>query len=146
MIGASHGGFLTLEYAIAHPEHLYGAIVGDSGAQWSHWAAMNAMKVALTDPRVKPDPEQLLRLLTGNMSSMEDFASGFASISPLYSVPGDLKDQAETDVDKVIAGCISPVSHSKKGLPHRHKTAPTYSAPLGPRNLQCSYGRLSVSV
>ena len=113
MIGASHGGFLTLEYAVAYAEHLYGAIVGDSGAQWSHWAAMNAVKIALTDPRVKPDPKQLLRVLTGNLSGMDDFQSAFASIQPLYSVPDSLKDHAETDVDEVLAGIMSPVSQCR---------------------------------
>ena len=113
MIGASHGGFLTLQYTLTHPNHLYGAIVGNSGAQWSHWGAMNAMKVALTDPRVKVDPEQLLRALTGNMTSLEDFQSVFASVAPLYSVPDHLKDQVEADVgevlSKVTAGPVSPL-------------------------------------
>ena len=100
MIGASHGGFLTLEYLLAHPEHLYGAIMGDCGAQWSHWACMSAMKTALTDPRVRPDPEQVLRLLSGRTESMEDLSSGVASIFPLYSVPDELKGQAEVNVTR----------------------------------------------
>ena len=111
MIGASHGGFLTLEYALAHPGHLYGAIVGDSGAQF-HWAAMDAVKTALTDPRVTPDPDQVVRALSGSLTSHEDLASGLGSIMPLCSVPDHLKDQAETDVSEVLAGAIAPVGRT----------------------------------
>ena len=111
LIGASYGGFLTLEYTVAHPEHLYGAIMGDCGAQWSHWGAMSAMKTALTDPRVKPDPEQLLRVLTGNVQSTEDLASGFASIFPLYAAPEHLNIQPEIHVNEALEGAIVPVSY-----------------------------------
>jgi proline iminopeptidase len=47
------------DYRVHHslPQHLYGAIMGDAGAQWVHWGQMSALKAALTDPRVKPDPE-----------------------------------------------------------------------------------------
>jgi proline iminopeptidase len=117
IIGASHGGFLTLEYTLAYPEHLYGALMGDCGAQLSHWGAMSAMKTALTDRRVKPDPEQLLRALTGNLQSMDDQASWLASIFPLYTVPDHLRDQAETDINLALDGAIIPVSDPFRTLP-----------------------------
>ena len=109
MIGASHGGFLTLEYTLAHPDHLYGSIMGDCGAQWSHWACMSAMKTALTDPRVKPDPEQVLRLLSGRTESMQDVSDGIASIFALYAVPDHLKGEAEVDVGTALDGALVPV-------------------------------------
>jgi hypothetical protein len=64
------------------------------------------MKTALTDPRVNPDPEQLLRALTGNLQSMDDLVSGLASIFPLYAVPHHLRDQAETDINLALDGAI----------------------------------------
>ena len=110
MIGASHGGFLTLEYALAYPQHLYGIIVGDAAAQWSHWGAMSTIKTALTDPRAaNVDPDQLLRMMSGTMTSQEDMNSGFATIMPLYAVPAHLQDQVETNVAEALDGAIVPV-------------------------------------
>jgi pimeloyl-ACP methyl ester carboxylesterase len=118
MIGASHGGMLTLEYALAHPDRLYGAITGDAAAQWSHWAAMNAIKTALTDPRVSPDPEQLVRALSGNNLSFEDMAAAAQSIYPLYSVPDHLKGETEGDVNAVLAKATLPVWLPDGNLTH----------------------------
>ncbi len=53
---------------------------------------MSVMETALTDPRVKPNPEQLLRVLTGNLQSTDDLASALASAFPLYAVVDHLKD------------------------------------------------------
>ena len=73
---------------------------------------MSAIKTALTDPRVKLDPEQLLRALTGNLQSTDDLASVLASVFPLYAVPDHLKDQAETDINAALDGAMVPVSGS----------------------------------
>ncbi|KAK5127621.1 hypothetical protein LTR85_006961 [Meristemomyces frigidus] len=108
MIGASHGGFLTLEYALTYQQHLYGIIVGDSAAQVSHWGAINMTKAALTDPRVKPDPEQLVRMLSGNCRDQDDLMTGFATIAPLYAAPDAIKDLAEIDAGAVISKSIKP--------------------------------------
>ena len=71
---------------------------------------MSALKTALTDPRVKPDPEQVLRTLTGNNESTEDLASSLASVFPLYAVPDHLKHFAEADIGDALDGAIVPVS------------------------------------
>ncbi|KAI0125021.1 hypothetical protein BJ170DRAFT_685895 [Xylariales sp. AK1849] len=61
---------------------------------------------ALTDPRVKPDPGQLLRMLCGSYTSEEDFISGCTSIAPLYAAPEEVKDLVETN-RAVMSDCIS---------------------------------------
>lgn len=104
MVGASHGGFFTLDYAIKYPQYLRGIIVGNSAAQFSHWAMANMVAKALTDPRVKPDPEQFVRLITGMCFDESDYVQAFGSIAPLYAVPEVLKNKAEVDVGKVLAG------------------------------------------
>lgn len=103
MIGGSHGGFLTLEYALAYPQHVNAIIVGDSAAQVAHWAAINMTAKALTDPRVQPDPAQLIRVLSGTCFDEADYAAGFASIAPLYAAPDEIKDKAEVDVGKALS-------------------------------------------
>jgi proline iminopeptidase len=108
MAGASHGGFITLEYALAHPEHLHGIIVGDSAANMSGWGYLNTVKTALTDPRVKCDPEQIVRMFSGRMTDQNDLLTGFMSISPLYAAPDHLKAEAEVNVDEVLASAVMP--------------------------------------
>ena len=108
MIGASHGGFLTLEYAVVHPDRVHAILVGDSAAQMSHWALMNAMKTLMTDPRVKPDPERVLRCFSGRMTSLEDLMLGFQSFAPLYEAPEHLKGEAEVDASQIIMAAMVP--------------------------------------
>lgn len=103
MIGGSHGGFLTLEYALAYPQRVNAIILVDSAAQVAHWAAMNMTAKALTDSRVKPDPAQLVRILSGTCYDEADYAAGFASIAPLYAAPDEIKDKAEVDVGKALS-------------------------------------------
>lgn len=102
MAGGSHGGFITLEYALAYPNRVRAILVGDSGAQISHWAGMNMIATALSDPRVKPDPAQVVRLLSGKCFDEADYAAGFGSIAPLYAAPDEIKDKAEVDVGKAL--------------------------------------------
>lgn len=108
MIGASHGGMLTLEYALAYPQHLYGILVGDTTAQFSHWCIANSMKEALRDPRVSPDPEQVLRILTGRSRDQEDLITALTSLGPLYEVPAHVGHQPEVNVGEVMAKSIKP--------------------------------------
>lgn len=103
MIGASHGGFLTLEYALAYPNRVKAIIVGDSAAQMAHWGAINMTAKALTDPRVQPDPTQLVRLLSGSCIDEADYLTAFTSIAPLYAAPDHLKDKTEVDVGKALS-------------------------------------------
>ena len=65
-------------------------------------------RAALTAPRVKPDPEQLVRLLPGTVRDREDLLTGFASIAPLYVASDELKDQVEVDAGEVIGKAIKP--------------------------------------
>ncbi|KAK1810923.1 hypothetical protein LTR12_014722 [Friedmanniomyces endolithicus] len=83
-------------------------MVGDSAAYMVHWGSINMTKAALNDPRIKPDPDQVVRMSSGRMRDHMDFMTGFASIAPLYSAPDDLKAQAEVNVDEVIGAAFKP--------------------------------------
>ncbi|KAK4575332.1 hypothetical protein LTR86_001186 [Recurvomyces mirabilis] len=108
MTGASHGGFITLEYALVYHHHLHAIIIGDSAAQMAHWAAFNMMKTALTDPRCQADPEQLLRMFSGRATSQEDLLTGFATVAPLFAAPAELKAQSEVDLDAIMPTMLAP--------------------------------------
>ncbi|KAK4541252.1 hypothetical protein LTR36_008168 [Oleoguttula mirabilis] len=77
-------------------------------AQVSHWGAINMTKAALTDPRINPDPEQLVRMLSGTCRDQEDLLTGSASIAPLYAAPDEIKGQAVVDAEEVIGRSIKP--------------------------------------
>ena len=83
-------------------------MVGDSAAYMAHWASINLTMRALTDPRIKPDPEQLVRMFSGRMIDQNDLLTGFMSIAPLYAAPPELKAQAEVDVDEVLSTAMKP--------------------------------------
>lgn len=102
MVGASHGGFITLAYAVNYPQRVKAIIVGDSAAQIAHWGTANMVAQALTDPRVKPDPAQFVRLATGTCINEADYMQAFTSIAPLYAAPDEVKDKAEVDVGKFL--------------------------------------------
>lgn len=108
-IGASHGGFLGLEYALTYPERTDALLVGDTAAQFAHSCLLQAYKHALTDPRSKDvvDPDALIRLFTGTCKDMDDMLASFGSISPLYANPR--KEETEVDVDVVLADLVTPV-------------------------------------
>ncbi|KAK4496717.1 hypothetical protein PRZ48_012700 [Zasmidium cellare] len=115
-IGASHGGFLGLEYALRYPQHLSALIIGDTAAQFSHGCMLDAYRTALTDSRSKDvvDPEQLARLFTGKTISDEDFLTSFAGISPLYAVPDYLASQAEGNVGEALSKIIIPIPETNR--------------------------------
>lgn len=109
IIGGSHGGFLGLEYALTYPQHTNALLVGDTAAQVAHSCLLQAFKHALTDPRTKDtvDPDQMIRILTGQCHDLNDMLSAFAQISPLYAHPN--KENSETNTDEALASCIVPV-------------------------------------
>ncbi|KAF2160366.1 hypothetical protein M409DRAFT_37739 [Zasmidium cellare ATCC 36951] len=115
-IGASHGGFLGLEYALRYPQHVSALIIGDTAAQFSHGCMLEAYKTALTDPRSKDvvDPDQLMRLFTGTTTSFEDHMGVFAAISPLYAVPDHLASQAEASVGEALSKIIIPIPETNR--------------------------------
>ena len=84
--------------------------VDEKSLQGEFWEYCRATYSSQTDPRMKLDPEELLRTLTGNLQSTDDLASALESMFPLHAVPDHLKDQAETDINVALDGAMVPVS------------------------------------
>jgi proline iminopeptidase len=70
--------------------------------------ALNAIKTALTDPRVECDPDQILRMFSGRLKDEADLFGGFGSIAPLYAAQDELKAQAEVNIDEMMATAVMP--------------------------------------
>ena len=105
LAGGSYGGFIALEYALAHPDRLKGLILRDTMA-YGYWGCMNALTQVLSSDRISPDPERQLRLWTGRVRDDEDFKEGFMEIMGMYGAKPNQPEKAmgeeptkQTEVD-----------------------------------------------
>ena len=93
--GASYGGFLSQEYALAYPEHVVAVMLRDTAAdhRWEQQAEENA----LSSPRIKDtlDYAKYRRVMDGTCLSDEDMRDCYAEIQPLYNVNWDPIADAE---------------------------------------------------
>ncbi|MCF6476276.1 alpha/beta hydrolase [Nonomuraea sp. MG754425] len=82
MAGGSYGGFIAMEYALAHPENVAALVLRDTAANtdYDHLAVERARS---TD-RVTIPEWVIERIGTGNFSSNEQFREYWRSILPLY--------------------------------------------------------------
>lgn len=88
MGGGSYGGFLSLEYALAHPERVEALILRDTAARsFGHVAIENARARANEFPDITDDI--LERIFTGTVIDDDDYRRSFAAIAPLYNVNHD---------------------------------------------------------
>lgn len=92
VLGGSYGGFLALEYALAHPEHLHAVILRDTAA--SNRFQDTSMERALSSG-FPMDQARLERLFGGQLASDDEFRESFAMIQPLYTVERDPAAEAE---------------------------------------------------
>jgi proline iminopeptidase len=88
MGGGSYGGFLTLEYALAHPDRVEALILRDTAARsYDAEAKHNALARAEEFPWLTP--EVVERALGGEFRDNDEFREMFAAIQPLYDVNYD---------------------------------------------------------
>ena len=80
--GGSYGGFIALEYALAHPERVLAVILRDTAADNRHDQA--ARRNALASDRVDLDHQKFERIMTGRVRDDVDFADCWRHILPLY--------------------------------------------------------------
>lgn len=91
VLGGSYGGFLALEYALAHPENLHALILRDTAASNRFQDTSKERAMASEFPM---DEARLDRLFGGQMRSDDDFRESFAMIQPLYNVKRDPEQEA----------------------------------------------------
>jgi len=82
MAGGSYGGFLSMEYTLAHPERVSALILRDTAANtaYDHLAVERAR---MTD-RVVIDEWTISRIGTGHFADNEEFERYWRGILPLY--------------------------------------------------------------
>jgi proline iminopeptidase len=82
MAGGSYGGFLALEYTLAHPERVEALVLRDTAANTDNDHL--AVERARTSDRVKIEPWAIERIGTGNFADNVEFERYWRAILPLY--------------------------------------------------------------
>jgi proline iminopeptidase len=82
MCGGSYGGFVSMEYAIRHPERLTALVLRDTSPDNANSDA--ARRNAETSTRVKIDLDKLERIMAGQVRDNDDLRDCWREILPLY--------------------------------------------------------------
>jgi proline iminopeptidase len=82
MAGGSYGGFISMEYAIRHPERLIAMVLRDTSAD--HANEEMARANALSSARVELDLGRFERIMDGRTLDDDDLRACWAEILPLY--------------------------------------------------------------
>jgi proline iminopeptidase len=82
MAGGSYGGFIAMEYAIAHPERVSALVLRDTAADSANQEL--AVRNALASARVTVDRAKLDRIMSGTVRDNDDLRDCWAEILPLY--------------------------------------------------------------
>jgi proline iminopeptidase len=80
--GGSYGGFIALEYALAHPQRVRAVILRDTAADNRHDQA--ARRNAIESSRVDLDLAKFNRIMEGRTWDDQDLADCWRHILPLY--------------------------------------------------------------
>lgn len=93
ILGTSYGGFISLEYALRHPDRLSHLILVDTAPSHAHQDA--ALQNALNSGLPGIERDLLDALFSGQIESDDHFRAAFAAIQPLYRVQPDPAADAE---------------------------------------------------
>jgi proline iminopeptidase len=94
MTGGSYGGYIALEYTLAHPGRVSHLILRDTAAShaYEEQAKATAMARAAEFPGI--DRHDLDRIFAGQMEDDDDFKRVFTNIAPLYNANYDAERTA----------------------------------------------------
>lgn len=107
--GGSYGGYVALEYALAHPERVSRLILRDTSASrhFEDLARRNALARAEEFPEIT---EELLDMVfEGRVPSDEAMRDAYAALSPLYDASSDPVKAAE----RVAAATFRADTHNQ---------------------------------
>jgi proline iminopeptidase len=85
--GGSYGGFISLEYAVAYPEHTTAVMLRDTSADGSNLEL--AFEYARNQDRVEINWDNFNRYWSGDIHDDEDLKARWAEIIPLYDYEYD---------------------------------------------------------
>jgi proline iminopeptidase len=89
MKGGSYGGYVALEYTLAHPDRVSALILRDTSAsrRFEEMARQNALARAAEFPAITE--EMLDTVFSGRVASDEAMRDAYATIAPLYDAKTD---------------------------------------------------------
>jgi proline iminopeptidase len=82
--GGSYGGFIALEYALAHPDRVSAIVLRDTAARGGP-ILTNSLERGLNSDRVKIDRARLKRMFSGTLHDDADMEASLNEILPLYA-------------------------------------------------------------
>lgn len=89
MCGGSYGGFVSMEYALRHPERLRALVLRDTSPDSAN--EQTARANAETSTRVDIDREKLTRIMDGKVRDNDDLRDCWREILPLYDHDLDME-------------------------------------------------------
>jgi proline iminopeptidase len=115
--GGSYGGYVALEYVLAHPERVRALILRDTSAsrKTEAQAKANALARAAEFPDITP--ELLDMVFDGRVPDDATMRSAYAALAPLYDAKTDAKKAAE----RVASATFRADTHNQAfagNLPH----------------------------
>jgi proline iminopeptidase len=115
--GGSYGGYVALEYTLAHPEHVLALVLRDTSAsrRFEAMAKANALARAREFPDITP--ELLDMVFDGRVPDDATMTSAYATLAPLYDARSDPAKAAER-VAAVVARADTHNQAFSQNLPN----------------------------
>lgn len=89
MAGGSYGGFISLEYALAHPDRVSHVVLRDTAASYTFNDVAKRNALARSNEFPEITEEVLDKMFDGRLTSDEDYRELYTTIAPLYDVNFD---------------------------------------------------------